>query len=117
MKISEAKLREAIVKKFGSQANFAKKMGLTEGQVSRGIKSQTTKYILKFRESGINIDSLMQDEEGKRKGNLEFELKIAEKRIKELEALLVQKDSLLEQKDNLIKSYELVMKEQFKDKQ
>lgn len=117
MKIDEFKLKEAIAKKFGSQAKLAKKLGLTEGQISRSIKSQTTKFIILLKDAGINIDSLLQDEESKRKGNLEFQLKIAEKRIKELETLLVQKDELLKQKDNLIKSYELVIKNQFKNEQ
>ena len=117
MKIDENKLKEAIREKYGTQANFAKKMGLKEAAVSRAIKSQTARYLSKFKKGGIDIDVLLLDEEGKRKGNFEYQLKLAEKRIKELVALLEQKDNLLEQKDNLIKSYESVIKNQFKDKQ
>ncbi|MFZ0452914.1 MAG: DUF739 family protein [Ignavibacteriaceae bacterium] len=109
MKINESRLKEAITDKYGTQVKFAAKMGLSEGQVSRGIRSQSSSFLSILKKGGIDIDSLMLDEEGKKKDNIEYYLKNAEKRIKELEALLVQKD-------NLIKSYELVMKEQFKEK-
>ncbi len=116
MKIDENKLRAAIIAKFGTQVKLADKLGVKDGVISRGIKYQTPKYLAMFKEGGIDIDALLLEEEGKKKGNLEYQLKVTEKRINELETLLVQKDSLLEQKDNLIKSYELVIKDQFKVK-
>lgn len=117
LKIDENKLKEAIQKKYGTQVNFAEKLGVREGVISRGIKYQSPKYLTMFKKGGIDIEALLLEEEGKKKGNIEYQLKVAERRIKELETLLEQKDNLLEQKDNLIRSYELVMKNQFKEKQ
>ena len=58
-----------------------------------------------FKKGGIDTDGLLLEEEGKKTGNMEFQLKVAEKRIKDLE-------EMLEQKDNLIKSYEVIFKSQ-----
>ena len=116
MKIAEYILKEAIRVKFGSQSNLAEKLGVAEGVISRGIKNQTPKYLKMFKQAGIDIDNLMLEEEGKRKGNLEHQLKVAEKRIQELEEMLEQKNRFLEQKDNLIKSYEIIFKSQLIEK-
>jgi hypothetical protein len=109
MKIDENKLKTAIRAKFGTQVECANKLGVKEGVISRAIKSQSPKSLEMFKKGGIDIDALLLEEEGKRKGNLEYQLNIAEKRIKELE-------EILEQKDNLIKSYELIFKSQLIDK-
>jgi len=109
MKIDESKLKEAIRTKFGSQVNFANELGVGEAVITRGIKYQSPKYLAMFKKGGIDIDALLLEEEGKKKGNLEYQLKVAEKRIKELE-------EMLEQKDNLIKSYELIFKSQLIEK-
>ena len=116
MKIAEYILKEAIRVKFGSQANLAEKIGVAEGVISRGIRTQSAKYLKMFKLAGIDIDTLLLEEEGKRKGNLEYQLKVAEKRIQELKEMLEQKDKFLEQKDILLKSYEVIFKSQLIDK-
>jgi hypothetical protein len=112
MKIDEFRLKEAIASKFGSQAKFAKKMGLTEGQVSRGIKVQPAKFMVILREAGINIDSLLGNEEWNKKENIAFQLKIADKRIKELENVIESQKNLIASQKDLIASYELILKRQ-----
>ena len=109
MKIDEQKLKDAIITKFGTQANLAENLNVSEGVITRGIKYQSPKYLALFKKGGIDIDALMLEEEGKKKGNLEYQLKVTDKRIKELE-------EMLEQKDNLIKSYELIFKSQLIEK-
>ncbi len=116
MRIDENKLKEAIQAKFGTQAKFAIKLGVKESVISRGIKHQSPKYLALFKKGGIDIDALLLAEEGKRKGNLDYQLKVAEKRIQELEEMLKQKDKFLEQKDILIKSYEVIFKSQLIEK-
>ena len=116
MKIDEQKLKDSIITKFGTQANLAEKLNVSEGVITRGIKYQSPKYLALFKKGGIDIDALLLEEEGKKKGNLEYQLKVADKRIKELEDLLEQKNRFLEQKDNLIKSYELIFKSQLIEK-
>lgn len=116
MKIDEQKLKDKIVAKYGTQAKFAEKLEVSEGVITRGIKYQSPKYLALFKKGGIDIDALLLAEEGKRKGNLEYQLKLAEKRIKELEEMLEQKNKFLEQKDILIKSYEVIFKSQLIEK-
>lgn len=112
MRIDEYKLKEAIAAKYKNQANFARKMDLTEGQVSRGIKSQTAKFISILKRADIDIDSLIIDEEGKKRDNIAFQLKIAEKRIKELENVIDSQKNLIASQKDLIASYELILKRQ-----
>ena len=102
MKIKEAKLRDAIIKQFGTQGNFAKKAGLNDGQVSRGIKMQTVQFMQACRRAGLDVD-LLDEEELTKASNLSYRLKIADSRIKELE-------DIVDKQKNLIASYELILK-------
>jgi hypothetical protein len=63
-----------------------------------------------FKKGGIDIDALLLEEEGKRKGNLEYQLKVAEKRIEELE-------DIVEKQKNLLNSYESILKSKLIEKQ
>lgn len=110
MKIDEDKLKAAIRAKYGTQAEFANKLGIREGVVSRALKSQSPKALEIFKKGGIDVDALLLEEEGKRKGNLEYQLKVAEKRIEELE-------DILEKQKNLLNSYELILKSKLIEKQ
>jgi isocitrate dehydrogenase len=108
MKINENKLRDAIIQKYDSQAKFAKAAGLSDPQVSNGIKTQTVHFLNACRKAGIDLD-LLNEEESTKKNNLSLRLKLAETRVKELE-------TLLEQKDNIIKSYETIFQNRFNEK-
>ncbi len=100
MLISAARLKAGIIEKFGSQAEFAKKLEVAEGQVTRGIRSQTPKFIARCKRAGIDIEKLMAEQ---RIEEQDMEKKVsAEERIKELE-------KLVEHQANLIKSYELIL--------
>ena len=101
-------LRDAILDKFGSQVEFARKMGLSEPKVSRGLKKQSSKFMAIMRKAGININSL-KNEEDYRKGGKEG------LRLIELERKVVELQDLLEKQNEIIKSYETIFKNQFKD--
>ena len=73
-KVDKDKLKDAIIAKFGTQVNFAKKLGVKENVISRGIKLQSPKYLAMFKKGGIDIDLLMYEEEGKKKGKIEEKL-------------------------------------------
>ena len=109
MKIDENKIKAAIRAKYGTQAKFAKHLDVREGVISRAIRSQSPRSLEMFKKGGIDIDALHLEEEGRSEGNLEYQLKVAEKRIKELE-------TLLEQKDNMIKSYETILQYRLNEK-
>ena len=108
MKVDEFKLKEAIIDKYGNQATFAKKLGLSEPQISRGIKSQSPKFISLCKKAGIDIDSLLDEEELSKSSTAALKLKVAEKRIKELE-------NLVENQNHLIASYEAILKSKLKE--
>lgn len=108
MKINETKLRDAIIQQFGTQKKFAKATGLSDPQVSNGIKNQTVHFMNACRKAGLDLD-LLNEEEATKISNLSYKLKLAESRIKELE-------TLLSQKDNLIKSFETILQNRFNEK-
>lgn len=100
MLISETRFKTAIMEKFGSQAKFARALGVAEGQVTRGIRTQTPKFLAKCKTAGLEVDRLVaeqrvEDQEIKEKRS-------TQDRIKELERLV-------EYQGNLIKSYELIL--------
>lgn len=108
MKINKDKLRDAIILKFGTQGKFAKAAGLTDAQVSTGIKSQTVHFLNACRKSGLDLD-LLNEEELTKSNNLTYKLKLAESRIKELE-------DIVGKQKNLIESYELILKNKLLEK-
>ncbi len=108
MKINEPKLRNAIILKFGTQGKFAKAAGLTDAQVSNGIKNQTVHFMNACRKSGIDLD-LLNEEELTKTRNLSYRIKLAESRVKELE-------DIVDKQKNLIASYELILKNKLLEK-
>ena len=109
MKINEDKLRDAIILKFETQGKFAKKAGLTDSQVSNGIKNQSVQFLNACRKVGLDLD-LLNEEEFKQTSNLSYRIKLAESRIKELE-------DIVGKQKNLIESYELILKNTLLEKQ
>jgi flagellar capping protein FliD len=103
MLISESKIRDAIISKFGSQAEFSRKMKIAQPNVNRGIRTQNTKFMLLLKKAGIDINNLVNEEMNIKK--LEEKLEDAEKKNQDLE-------KLVEHQFNLIKSYEAILKEQ-----
>ena len=101
-------LRGAILDKFGSQVEFARKMGLSEPKVSRGLKKQSSKFMAIMRKAEINISSLKNEEDYKKHGKEGLRIIELEKRVSELE-------ELLEKQNEIIKSYKTIFKNQFKD--
>jgi hypothetical protein len=106
MLINEFKLKEAIINKFGSQAEFAKRMGVTGGALTKAIRLQSPKFINTCKKLGIDIHSIIESEainQGPRN-----EIKSLQNRIKELERLVDHQDSL-------IRSYESILKDKLKE--
>ncbi len=101
-------LRDAILDKYGSQVEFAKKMGLTESKVSRGVKKQSAKFMAIVRKAGINLNSLKKEEDYGKRGKNGSSLRELEKRVEELE-------EIFEKQKEMIKSYETLFNNKFKD--
>ncbi len=100
-------LRKAIIDKYGSQSEFANKMGLSDSQVSRGVKNQSVKFMSLAKKAGINIDMLTNEDENKKFGKAGQRAKASEKRIKELE-------ELVESQKDLLKAYQIFIDNQLK---
>jgi hypothetical protein len=103
MLISEERLREAIIEKFGSQAEFAKAVGYSEGQISRAIKTQSPKFIVACKKAGIDINEIVTMENG---SNLIEEVKLLKKRIEELETIIEHQKELMENYKELLSKKE-----------
>jgi hypothetical protein len=106
MLIGEERLRAAIRSKFGSQATFAKAVGIPESNVTRGIKTQTPNFMQKCTDAGIDIDNLIARQ---RIENEENERKISKDEI------IIELKKLIESQASLIKSYELLLKTKIED--
>ncbi len=108
MSIEPEILRDAILDKFGSQIEFARKMGLSEPKVSRGVKKQSAKFMAVVRKAGINVNTLKNEQEYRKRGKEGSRLIELEKKVNELE-------DLLEKQNEIIKSYQTIFKSQFKE--
>jgi len=92
-------LQEAIIEKFGSQGDFAKAVGYSEGQISRSIKTQSPKFIVACKKAGIDIYELVKKEN---KSSKDVQIKALKKRIKELESLVEYQKELLDSYKELL---------------
>ncbi len=108
MVIEPQRLRRAIIEKFGSQAEFARKTGYQDSQISRAIKTQSAKFIAACNKSGIDVYGIFFEEQAPPKIDYGKKLIEANKRIRELE-------SLVDDQREVIKGYKEILQDK-KDK-
>jgi len=108
MAIEPQRLKRAIIEKFGSQAEFARKTGYQQAQISRAIKTQSIKFMTACKKAGIDVDRIIFEEQTLPKDEIGKKLIEAYKRIKELE-------SLVEDQREIIQAYKEIQKDK-KDK-
>lgn len=95
MKIDVEDLRAAIIEKFGTQHNFAKKTGYAEPQISRAMQTQSARFIYACKKAGIDTGGLMRKQEEK---NEMMKLKVndPQRRIMELEQLVKDQKEIID---------------------
>lgn len=104
LKIPTADLQELIVIQFGSQSNLARKMGLDDARMSKGLRSQSAKFMARLKKAGLKVDTLQGNEESGGKGT-QAKMKALNERIIVLEHLLKEKDNVIEHQSNLLERY------------
>ena len=108
-KIPVEELQELINLQFGSQTNLAKKMGLDDARMSKGLRVQSPKFIAKLKKIGLKLENL---EGSGRKGSnkdLTEKNKSLQERIIVLESMLKDKDNLIEHQSNLLERYSALL--------
>lgn len=104
-KIPFQDLQELIIMQFGSQASLAKKIGLDDARMSRGLRLQSAKFMARLKKAGLKVENL---ETGSKKGSnkdLNEKIKALQERIIVLEGMLNEKDNLIEHQRNLLDRY------------
>ena len=95
MLINVDKLKEAIIAKYETQQNFAKKIKYAEAQITRSIKTQSPKFILACKRAGIDTDRLIREQNELKAEDKTEKLAAAQRRIKELEQLVEDQKELI----------------------
>lgn len=111
-KIPTADLRDLIILQFGSQVNLAKKIGLDEPRLSRGIKNQSPKFMAMLKKAGVKLDTLYKDPMKETNISLQDKIKMLQERIIILEDIMKQKDNVIESQNKLIDKFSLLLDKQ-----
>ncbi|HMN49451.1 MAG TPA: hypothetical protein PKD67_09960 [Ignavibacteriaceae bacterium] len=104
-KIPVDDLRDLIILQFGSQVNLAKKIGLDDARVSRGIKNQSPKFLAMLKKAGIKLETLESNLKRDTNAGLHEKMTRLQERIIVLEDMLRQKDNVIENQNNLIEKF------------
>ena len=113
-KIPVDELQELINLQFGSQANIARKIGLDDARLSKGLRTQSPKFMAKLKKIGLKLDTL--EGSGKKGTNKDRQDKIKslQERIIVLESMLKDKDNVIEHQSNLLERYSTLLEKQTK---
>jgi len=108
-KIAVDELQELINLQFGSQANLARKIGLDDARMSKGLRVQSPKFMAKLKKIGLKLENI--DGSGRKGSNKDLadKLKSCQERIIVLESMLKDKNNLIEHQSNLLERYSLLL--------
>lgn len=108
-KIAVDELQELINLQFGSQANLARKIGLDDARMSKGLRVQSPKFMAKLKKIGLKLENI--DGSGRKGSNKDLadKLKALQERIIVLESMLKDKNNLIEHQSNLLERYSLLL--------
>lgn len=109
-------LKELILIRFGSLDSFAKKAGLTNSQVSVGLKQQTARFMAIVKKLGVKID--ISNGNGKRESadETKSKLKNCEDRLASFETILKEKDKIIEHQNNMLQMMTQLIEDMKKNK-
>ncbi len=108
-KIPVEELQELINLQFGSQASLARKIGLDDARLSKGIRNQSPKFMAKLKKIGLKLETLEGSGAKGSNKDLRDKLKGLQERIIVLESMLKDKDNVIEHQSNLLERYSALL--------
>ncbi|HSL90177.1 MAG TPA: hypothetical protein VK870_12810 [Ignavibacteriaceae bacterium] len=107
-KIEAALLKEAVASQFGNQVNLAKKMKISESQLSTALKVQSPVFMAKLKKAGLKLDDTYKAME-QSKLYLQAKIREIEGRLWELEKIIRDKDKVIEDQNKIIERYDKLL--------
>lgn len=107
-KIPPHVLKEAIIMKFGSLKNCAKKMKLSAPYVTRGLVPQKPNYMSNLAKAGLTTEDINAVLLGSN-NTIKERINNLETKIKDLEKSLKEKDNIIEHQNILLDQYKLML--------
>ncbi|HEX9253352.1 MAG TPA: hypothetical protein VF870_13990 [Ignavibacteriaceae bacterium] len=95
MLIDVEDLRAAILEKFGTQHNFAKKTGYAEPQITRAMQTQSPRFMLACKRAGIDTAGLLMRQREKEELK-KLKVNDPQRRIMELEQLVKDQKEIID---------------------
>lgn len=107
-KIPLAILKDAINYQYGTQAKLARKLKISDSQLSTGIKVQSPQFMMRLRKAGLKLDNVYND---LKKDDKQLLVKIQELEHKNeaLEKLIGEKDKVINHQNNLLERYDKLL--------